>query len=236
MIRLAKELFSRLTLATDNAVITTARECSDMTETQPSELLIATYNPGKIRELESLLGALPLRLRSLREFPTVREVDETGATFAENAVLKATGYARQTRLWTLADDSGLEVEALGGAPGVFSARYGGPEASDADRVRLLLEELSRVNDRQRRARFVSVIAIADPDAQLSNVAEGICDGHLAYAPRGTNGFGYDPIFIPDGYEQTFGELTDEVKKSISHRARALAATSSFLRHHLLGLA
>jgi XTP/dITP diphosphohydrolase len=203
-----------------------------MTETNLFELLIATYNPGKIRELKSLLGALPLRLRGLSEFPSVQEVAETGESFAANAVLKATGYARQTRLWTLADDSGLEVEALNGAPGVFSARYGGPEASDADRVTLLLDELSRTNDRQRRARFVSVIAIAGPDAQLSNVAEGICDGHLAHAPRGTNGFGYDPIFIPDGYEQTFGELADEVKKSISHRARALAATGSFLRRHL----
>lgn len=207
-----------------------------MAEMQLSELLIATYNPGKIRELESLLGALPFRLRGLREFPSIREVAETGTTFAENAVLKATGYARQTRLWTLADDSGLEVEALGGAPGVFSARYGGPEASDADRVLLLLDELSRTNDQERRARFVSVIAIADPDAQLSNVAEGICDGRLTHAPRGSNGFGYDPIFIPDGYEETFGELSDEVKKSISHRARALAATDSFLCHRLLGLA
>lgn len=208
-----------------------------MTESHFSELLIATRNPGKIRELESLLGALPLRLRSLTEFPSIPEVDETGATFTENAVLKAVSYARQSALWTLADDSGLEVDALNGAPGVFSARYAGPEASDAQRVTLLLDELSRTNGQQRRARFVCVIAIADTDGQLAHVAQGSCDGHLAEAPRGTGGFGYDPIFIPDGYRQTFGELSVEIKQSISHRARALQAAGAFLRQRLLqGLA
>jgi XTP/dITP diphosphohydrolase len=194
-----------------------------------SELLIATYNPGKIRELESWLGQLTLRLRGLAEFPFVQEVEETGATFVENAILKATGYARQTKLWTLADDSGLEVEALGGAPGVYSARYAGPEASDAQRVELLLKELAETNDAQRHARFVCVIAIADPAAQVAHVVEGLCEGHLIHAPRGTGGFGYDPIFVPEGYEQSFGELSGEIKSSISHRARALAAAESFLR-------
>lgn len=204
-----------------------------MTHSNFSELLIATSNPGKIRELASWLGMLPLRLHGLDEFPSIQEVEETGATFTENAVLKATGYARQTHLWTLADDSGLEVEALSGAPGVFSARYAGAEASDAQRVELLLKELAQTGDSQRRARFVCVIAIAAPDAQVMNVAEGFCEGHLIRAPRGTGGFGYDPIFVPDGFEQSFGELPDEVKRSISHRARALAATHSFLRQHLL---
>jgi XTP/dITP diphosphohydrolase len=203
-----------------------------MAEARFSELLIATFNPGKVRELESLLGALPLRLRSLSEFPSIGQVAETGNTFDENAALKATGYAQQTRLWTLADDSGLEVEALGGAPGVFSARYGGPEATDADRVQLLLKELRRTSDSQRRARFTAVIVIADPLARVVNVAHGFCEGHLADAPRGTNGFGYDPIFIPDGYRQTFGEMTDEAKRFVSHRARALEATRSFLLNHL----
>jgi XTP/dITP diphosphohydrolase len=204
-----------------------------MAETRFSELLVATSNPGKIHEIESLLEALPLRLRSLNEFPSIREVAETGATFAENAVLKATGYARQTRLWTLADDSGLEVEALAGAPGVFSARYAGPQASDAARIELLLERLSQTHDSRARARFVCVIAIASPEAQVANVAYGLCEGHIVDAPRGSNGFGYDPIFVPDGYQQTFGELTDEVKRSISHRARALLATNSFLRQRFL---
>jgi XTP/dITP diphosphohydrolase len=203
-----------------------------MTQKPFSELLIATYTPGKIRELATWLGTLPLGLRGLEEFPSIQEVEETGATFVENAVLKATGYARQTRLWTLADDSGLEVEALDGAPGVFSARYAGAEATDAQRVELLLKELAHASDAERRARFVCVIAIAAPDAQVLNVAEGLCEGHLIHAPRGTGGFGYDPIFVPDGYEQTFGELPGEVKRSISHRARALAATNSFLRERL----
>jgi XTP/dITP diphosphohydrolase len=207
-----------------------------MAELHFSELLIATHNPGKVRELKSLLGALSLRLRSLDEFPSVLEVAETGDTFTDNALLKATGYARQTRLWTLADDSGLEVAALNGAPGVLSARYAGPDATDAERVELLLNEPSLKNDPQRRARFTCVIVIADPDAQVVNVAQGICEGRLTHAPRGANGFGYDPIFIPDGYQQTFGELTDEVKRSISHRARALEATSSFLRQRFRGLA
>lgn len=204
-----------------------------MAEASFSDLLIATSNPGKIREFESLLGALPLRLRHLNEFSSIQEVAETGSTFADNAQLKASGYARQTDQWTLADDSGLEVEALGGAPGVLSARYGGPQASDADRIRLLLEALSQTKDSDRRARFVCVIAIADARARVLNVTQGICDGHLARAPRGRGGFGYDPIFIPEGYEQTFGELPDEVKRSISHRSRALEAASSFLSARLL---
>ncbi len=205
-----------------------------MAESHLSELLVATRNPGKIRELESLLGTLPLRLKSLAEFPSVGDVDETGATFTENAVLKATGYARQTRLWALADDSGLEVDALGGAPGVFSARYGGPSRSDAERVQLLLDELSRTNDPQRRARFVCVIAIADADGQVAHEAHGVCEGRIAHAPLGTGGFGYDPVFIPDGYRQTFGELPVEIKQTISHRARAFADARSFLRHRLAG--
>ena len=207
-----------------------------MSESSFTELLIATSNPGKIRELESLLATLPLRLRSLREFPAIQEIVETGTTFAENATLKATGYARQTHLWTLADDSGLEVAALGGAPGVYSARYAGPEATEAERIARLLEELSRVDDTERHARFNCVIVLADPAAQVINVAEGTCEGHLTHAPRGTGGFGYDPLFVPHGFRQTFGELPDQVKQSISHRARALAATTAFLRQYLRGSA
>lgn len=201
-----------------------------------SELLIATSNPGKILELESLLATLPLRLRGLPEFRAIQEIEETGDTFTENATLKATGYAQQTGQWTLADDSGLEVEALGGAPGVYSARYAGPDASDTERIACLLEELAHTNDKGRRARFNCVIVISDPTGQVVNVAQGFCAGHLAHTPRGTRGFGYDPIFIPDGYQQTFGELPDEVKQLISHRARALTATSAFLNHYLQGLA
>jgi XTP/dITP diphosphohydrolase len=200
-----------------------------MKDNWTKELLIATRNPGKVREVLMLLEGLPLRLRSLLEFPEVVEVVETGVTFAENAALKARGYAGQTRLWTLADDSGLEVEALGGAPGVFSARYaGGAHASDAERIAQLLAELSRTGDAKRRARFVCVIAITDPDARLVNTSTGTCEGSIALAPRGMNGFGYDPVFIPDGYQQSFGELSPEIKQRISHRARALAAARPFL--------
>ncbi len=195
------------------------------------ELLIATGNKGKVVELRSLLAGLPLRLRDLSEFPAAREVEETGQTFSDNAALKAQGYAGQTGLWTLADDSGLEVDALGGAPGVFSARYGGEGLTDADRVTRLLEELSRTAAKDRRARFVCVIAIADPRGQVMNLSTGTCEGRIVHAPRGTHGFGYDPVFLPDGFEQTFGELTAEIKQDISHRALALKAARSFLVSH-----
>jgi XTP/dITP diphosphohydrolase len=199
-----------------------------MMKTLPTELLIATRNAGKVREMQPLLDGLPLSLRSLAEFPEIVEVEETGSTFTENASLKARGYAAQASLWTLADDSGIEVEALGGAPGVLSARYGGEGASDAERTARLLAELSRTNDEQRRARFVCVIAIADPAARLVHTSTGTCEGSIALAPRGDNGFGYDPVFIPDGFQKSFGELSSDIKQRISHRARALKAARSFL--------
>jgi XTP/dITP diphosphohydrolase len=194
----------------------------------PLELLIATRNRGKVREVESLLGEMRLPLRSLAEFPATTEVEETGATFAENAAIKAQAYAAQTGCWTLADDSGLEVEALNGTPGVLSARYGGPNATDAERIERLLDALARTGDRLRRARFVSVIALADGSSNLLHLFTGTCEGHIAQEPRGSGGFGYDPVFIPDGYEQSFGELPAEIKQQISHRARALRAALPFL--------
>jgi XTP/dITP diphosphohydrolase len=197
----------------------------------PKELLIATRNRGKVLEVESLLGALPLRLRSLADFPATQEVEETGATFEENSAIKARAYATQTGCWTLADDSGLEVEALNGAPGVFSARYGGPEATDAERIALLLDALSRSGDANRRARFVCVIAVADSRANLLSLFTGTCEGRIAPEPHGGGGFGYDPVFVPDGYEQTFGELPAGIKQRISHRARALRAALPFLLDH-----
>jgi XTP/dITP diphosphohydrolase len=199
-----------------------------MTEASPHELLIATTNQGKIVELRSLLDSLPFRLRSLTEFPETEEVEETGVTFSDNAILKARAYAGKTGLWTLADDSGLEVDALGGAPGVFSARYGGKGATDAQRVERLLGELSQCAGQERGARFICVIAIADPQGQIANISTGRCEGQIAPAPRGTGGFGYDPVFIPSGFNQTFGELSPEIKKRISHRALALQGARSFL--------
>lgn len=196
-----------------------------------SGLLIATRNAGKLREFQSFLVDLPFRLCSLSEFPKTTEVDETGSTFAENAAIKANAYATQTQRWTLADDSGLEVDALGGKPGIFSARYAGDGASERERNELLLRELARTKDTLRRARFVCAIAVADAESRIVNVSTGICEGRIADGPRGLNGFGYDPLFIPEGHSQTFGELPHEIKQQLSHRARALASARRFLLAH-----
>jgi len=184
------------------------------------QLLIATKNNGKVKELEELLANLPVNLRSLNEFSDIFEAEETSATFAENAVLKAQSYALQTGFWSLADDSGLEVEALGGAPGVLSARYAGEKATDAEKIEKLLQQLSETKDEQRRARFVCAMAISDEKGEIKFLAEGICSGKIAATPSGGNGFGYDPIFIPAGFKQTFGELSGAIKQKISHRAQA----------------
>lgn len=197
-----------------------------------SEILVATNNRGKIREFAELLTDLPIRFHSLAEFPNVREVEETGATFEENAALKATGYARQTGLWTLADDSGLEVVALGGAPGVFSARFGGAGLTDAERTEKLLFELEKTGDKEKKARFICVIVFSNPNGEIYYRAKGVCDGRIAANPLGANGFGYDPVFIPDGFNQTFGELPNEVKRKISHRARAVSEITRFLQDFL----
>jgi XTP/dITP diphosphohydrolase len=132
----------------------------------------------------------------------------------------------------LADDSGLEVEALGGAPGVLSARYAGDDASDADRRALVLSELATTElagSDNRRARFVCAVALARPSGEVLNLSEGICEGSITFAPRGSSGSGYDPLFVPDGYDQTFAELSDQIKNQISHRARALIKLREYLR-------
>ena len=192
-------------------------------------LVIATRNSGKLLELSELLRDLPFTLRDLNSFPLIGPVEETGATFAENASIKARAYAQQTRLMTLADDSGLEVRALDGEPGVRSARYAGDGASDAQRTNRLLAELAKLSSTDRTARFVSAVAIANTEALTLHVAIGTCEGRIASAPRGLNGFGYDPVFIPNGYDQTFGELSSEVKNQVSHRGRALKGARNFLR-------
>ena len=202
---------------------------------QLPSLLLGTRNPGKVREIETILADIPWRMRSLREFLNVGVAAETAPTYAENAIAKAQFYARETGLCALADDSGLEVEALGGAPGVYSARYAGGGASDANRRALLLSELARLAvedssgaERNRRARFVCVVAIATPDGTVLNTSQGTCEGKMILEERGTNGFGYDPLFVPDGFVQTFAELSDSVKNRISHRARALLNMREFL--------
>jgi len=197
-------------------------------------LVIATRNPGKLLELRALMRALPFMLLDLNSFPSVQTVPEIGNSFAENASLKAAGYALQIHEMTLADDSGLEVDALGGAPGVRSARYAGEGASDAERVDKLLSELSRVGIRARTARFVSAIAIADRKGVILNLSDGVCEGHITEFPRGSNGFGYDPVFVPTGFDQTFAQLPRPLKNRISHRSKALAAASDFLRRLTVG--
>jgi XTP/dITP diphosphohydrolase len=201
-------------------------------------LLIGTQNNGKLIEVRDLLNGgqwdLPLdsslRFLSLNDFPDVVTVEETGATFAENAVLKASGYALQTGMLTLTDDSGLEVDALGGAPGVFSARYAGAAATDTNRVAKLLGALAeeKIN---RAARFVSAVAIADEEGQILNVSTGVCEGRISTEPRGEYGFGYDPIFVPNGFELSFAQLGPEIKNRISHRAQALARARPYLERH-----
>lgn len=194
----------------------------------PSQLLIATSNAGKRAEIQLLLSDLPVTLFDFRNFPAIEPIAETGTTFVENASLKAIGYATQTGLLTLADDSGLEVDALDGAPGVRSARYAGESASDAERVQALLTALASVPESRRSARFVSAVAIADSNREILNISVGECEGRIALVARGYGGFGYDPVFIPNGRDLTFAELKPEVKNQISHRARALAATRAYL--------
>lgn len=195
-------------------------------------LLVGTRNPGKLREITSILEGSGWSFSSLQEFDHVGSAEENGVTYSENAIAKAQFYALETGLIALADDSGLEVAALSGAPGVYSARYAGEHASDADRRQLLLSELS--NNSDRRARFVSVVAIADPTGTILNISTGICSGNLTFAPRGASGFGYDPLFVPDGYTQTFAELPESIKNRISHRALALVQTKEFLATDLRG--
>jgi XTP/dITP diphosphohydrolase len=192
------------------------------------ELIVATTNAGKAIEVAELLAGVGVRLRSLTEFPHVEAVEETGATFAENATIKATFYGRLFGEMTLADDSGLEVDALGGAPGVHSARYAGEGAGDAQRVARLLDELAQSGAQDRRARFICVAAIYETASGELRLFRGVCEGRIAAEPCGANGFGYDPIFIPDGYDVTFAQLPSSMKQRISHRARALAGAKAHL--------
>lgn len=192
------------------------------------ELLIATGNAGKLREIRALLGDLPITLLSLTDFPIIEEVAETGSTFSENAGLKALGYARQAGVLTLADDSGLEVDALARKPGVRSARYLGEHVSYSDRITALLTALKDIEDEARTARFVCALAIVSPNQQMVYTTQAMCEGRIAKVPRGSGGFGYDPIFIPQGFAETFGELPADIKNGISHRGRAFEKARQFL--------
>jgi len=191
-------------------------------------VVLATLNPGKVRELARLLGDLPIELVDLADVPGASLPPETGATYVENALIKARAAHRLTGHAALGDDSGLEVEALGGAPGLHSARFGGPGLDDAGRVTLLLEHLRAVPAGKRSARFRCVIALVD-ESGGERAVEGVAEGEIAAAPRGDGGFGYDPVFFYPPLGRTFGELSDRDKERVSHRGLAARAARALLR-------
>lgn len=209
------------------------------------KLVLATRNQGKVRELTEMLKKFPvtsdqcsvtgnwrletgncsLEVISLNAYPDAPEVIEDGKTYMENAAKKASVIAEYTGHLTLADDAGLEVDALNGAPGINSKRWAGEDATDTIRIAKLLQALESATN--RRARFVAAIAVVHPDAIPEGVL-GVCEGHIRHAPVGESGFGYDPVFVPDGYDQTFAELGEEIKNQISHRAKALEKALALL--------
>jgi len=197
------------------------------------ELVVATRNRHKTHEIQQILGP-GFKVRDLGAHPEVAVIRESGMSFEENAKLKALAASRQLPALVIADDSGLEVDALGGAPGIYSARYAGANATERDKIDKLLRELDRVrgNDDRRHARFRCVVALAR-HGNLLGTFEGIVEGKIADEVRGASGFGYDPIFIPAGTKKTFGELPTQVKNTISHRAKAIRAAAVRLRQVLL---
>jgi XTP/dITP diphosphohydrolase len=196
------------------------------------KLLLATNNRGKVREYKHMLKDLPFELVSPAEVGINTEVEEIGKSLEENAILKATTLAKESQLLTLADDSGLEVDALGGEPGRLSARYAGEGASDEDRVNYLLKKLEGVPEGKRQARFKCVIAVATPDGEVE-LCPGECEGVIALEPRGKEGFGYDPVFYLPELGKTMAELSLEEKNSVSHRGRAAREAVSLLRRKYL---
>ena len=192
------------------------------------ELLFATRNAHKTAEIQTILGP-QFQLKDLADHPEIPHIAETGKTFEDNAILKAVTVSKHIPGFVVADDSGLEVDALGGAPGIYSARYAGPDASDNEKIEKLLKQLGRVGAPKdaRRARFHCVLALARK-GEVLGMFEGVVEGQITDRPRGSHGFGYDPIFIPNGFQRTFGELEPAKKNQLSHRARALEKLVAFL--------
>lgn len=196
-------------------------------------IILATRNSGKLREIREILSGVPVTVEGLDDidripgFPAVPEIEETGETLEENAFIKARAVYRLTGLPAISDDSGLEVDALAGAPGVISARYAGENVTYDDNNRKLLGELSGTPEAARRARFRCVAAYAGPGRE--HAVEGKCEGRIAFTRRGDGGFGYDPLFIPDGYDRTFAEMPAAVKNAISHRSAAFREMGEYLR-------
>lgn len=185
------------------------------------KLVLASTNKGKVVELKEILAGIPLEVVGLDCFPDAPQVAETGRTFMENAILKARTIGDFTRELTLADDSGLEVDALNGEPGIYSARYGQPGWSDRERYRFLLEKLRDVPSEKRTARFRCAVALYDPNTNRIEQAEGTVEGLIIDEPRGANGFGYDPVFLIPELGKTMAELSPEAKNRFSHRSRAV---------------
>jgi len=191
-------------------------------------LLIATTNAGKLREISSLLADVPLDLVFLGDVGIDADIAETGSTFAENARIKASAYSRLSGMLTLAEDSGLEIDALDGRPGVLSARFAGERATDRQNVALLLQKLNDIDESRWNARFRAVVGISSPEGEVE-LHEGEVRGRIVSPPRGTNGFGYDPVFMPDGMDLTTAELPPEEKDRISHRGNAVRKAAAVLR-------
>lgn len=191
-------------------------------------LLIGSGNRDKARELAELMAGLPWEVKCLKDFPPVEEPEETGESFVDNAILKARFYSSHFGVACVADDSGLEVDFLNGAPGVYSARYAGPGCSYADNNRKLLDELEGLPWHERTARFRCVAAFVTPNSPDAHVEQGTCEGHIAAISEGNKGFGYDPLFVPRGDELTFGQMEPAEKHAISHRGQAFAR----MRAHL----
>lgn len=190
-------------------------------------LIIATGNPHKTDEFAQLLDGSGFKVESAAVCGGMPEVDEIGVSFAENAQLKAEAlrHVVPEGAWVLADDSGLEVDALGGEPGIYSARYAGPEAIDLKNLEKLLRALSEVPPSERLARFRCALCLIDPNGDVYHY-DGTCEGQISEAPSGSSGFGYDPVFVPTGYDQSFAELGEGIKGQLSHRARAVEAMRS----------
>ncbi|PSA93735.1 non-canonical purine NTP pyrophosphatase [Bacillus atrophaeus] len=191
------------------------------------EAIIATHNPGKVKEFKDILAPKGYDVKSLADIGFLEEIEETGHTFEENAVLKAEAVAKAVNKMVIADDSGLSVDNLGGSPGVYSARYAGEQKDDTENINKVLKELKGIEKEQRTARFRCALAVSIPGEETKTV-EGHVEGYIAEEPKGENGFGYDPIFIVKDKDKTMAELTSDEKNKISHRANALKKLSQLL--------
>lgn len=192
------------------------------------QLILATRNPGKVKEISAILQGIPFEILSLQSYPDIAEVVEDGKTLEENAIKKSRAIFEQTGILSLSDDSGLEVFHLDMRPGVLSARYAGEDVSYDDNNRKLLSELKGVRSSDRQARFRCVAALIG--SGIEKLTTGMCHGHIIEELRGTGGFGYDPLFMPDGYDKTFAQLPADLKNSMSHRAKAFQEMRKFLLH------